>query len=281
MQIKNNIKRKIIQIIAFGYSNIHIGNFLNNKIYQGKWKNFCNPGLNCYSCPAASLACPIGALQAVMNSSQYNFSFYVVGFILAIGIVFGRFVCGFLCPFGLIQEIIYKIPTKKLKIFPALKYLKYIILIVFVIFLPLFWVDFTNQSKPTFCMFICPAGTLEAGIPLLIMDKALHDLIGNMFLLKVIILVVVLFSCVFIYRFFCKTICPLGVIYGLLNKISLYGLKVDKSNCINCKKCKKICKMDIDPTINPNSIECIRCGDCAMSCPNKVIKMGFGFARLM
>lgn len=280
MQIKNNLKRKIVQIIAFGYSNIHIGNFLNNKIYQGKWKNFCNPGLNCYSCPAASLACPVGAFQSVLTSKQFNFSFYVVGFILAIGVIFGRVVCGFLCPFGLIQELIYKIPTKKFKVFPIFKILKYIILVIFVILLPIFWVDFANQARPTFCMFICPAGTVEAGIPLLIMNKSLHNLIGNMFINKLIILIIVFISCIFIFRFFCKTICPLAVIYGLLNKVSLYGLKVDKEKCINCGKCKNVCKMDINPVINQNSIECIRCGDCREVCQKKAIKIGFGVAKL-
>ena len=280
MSIKNNIKRKIIQIIAFGYSNIHLGNFLNNKIYQGKWKNFCNPGLNCYSCPAASFSCPIGALQSVISSKQYNFSFYVIGFLLAIGVVFGRFICGFICPFGLMQEIIYKIPSKKIKLFPLLKYLKYIILIVFVILLPIIWVDFTKQGRPTFCMFICPAGTLEAGIPMLIMNNSLFNIISNVFFIKMTILVLVIIGSIFVFRFFCKTLCPLGAIYGLLNKISLYGLKVKKEDCIFCGKCEKICKMDINPIKNPNSIECIRCGECAAVCKNKAIKIGFLVAKL-
>ena len=280
MSIKNNIKRKIIQIIAFGYSNIHLGNFLNNKIYQGKWKNFCNPGLNCYSCPAASFSCPIGALQSVISSKQYNFSFYVIGFLLAIGVVFGRFICGFICPFGLMQEIIYKIPSKKIKLFPLLKYLKYIILIVFVILLPIIWVDFTKQGRPTFCMFICPAGTLEAGIPMLIMNNSLFNIISNVFFIKMTILVLVIIGSIFVFRFFCKTLCPLGAIYGLLNKISLYGLKVKKEDCIFCGKCEKICKMDINPIKNPNSIEWIRCGECAAVCKNKAIKIGFLVAKL-
>lgn len=113
MKISCAGKRKLIQIAAFGFSNMHLENFAGGKIYTGAWKQFCNPGLNCYSCPAASLACPIGAMQAVSGSMNFKFSFYVVGFLLAVGAVFGRFVCGFLCPFGLIQELINKIPSKK------------------------------------------------------------------------------------------------------------------------------------------------------------------------
>ena len=94
------------------------------------------------------------------------------------------------------------------------------------------------------------------------------------------ILVLVIIGSIFVFRFFCKTLCPLGAIYGLLNKISLYGLKVKKEDCIFCGKCEKICKMDINPIKNPNSIECIRCGECAAVCKNKAIKIGFLVAKL-
>ena len=116
MKFTYEIKRKLIQIAAFGFTNSHVGNFLEGKLYVGKWKQFCNPGLNCYSCPAASFACPIGAMQAVAGSMNYSFSFYVIGFLLALGVLFGRFICGYMCPFGLIQELIHKIPSKKIKL---------------------------------------------------------------------------------------------------------------------------------------------------------------------
>ena len=43
------IKRKMIQVAAFAYSNLYLGNFLDGRLYKGKWKSFCNPGMNCYS----------------------------------------------------------------------------------------------------------------------------------------------------------------------------------------------------------------------------------------
>lgn len=280
MKIKNTnpIKRKLIQIAAFGFTNFHIGNFKNGSLYTGSWKKFCNPGLNCYSCPAASFACPIGALQAVSGSMKYDFSFYVVGFLLAVGVLLGRFVCGWLCPFGLIQELIHKIPSPKLKLWKGFRAIKYVILVVFVILLPVMSINYMGMGKPAFCQFICPAGTLEGGIPLLSTHPELQRTIGTLFSLKMTILVLTLAGCILIYRFFCKDLCPLGVIYGLLNKISIYHLEVDTDKCVGCGKCTKVCKMDVDPVKSPNSVECIRCGACAVSCPTESIHLCFGSA---
>ncbi len=275
MKITNSLKRKLIQIAAFGFSNSHISNFGKGKLYTGSWKNFCNPGLNCYSCPAASFACPIGAMQAVSGSAKYNFSFYVTGFLLALGILFGRLICGWICPFGLIQEIIHKIPSPKLKLWKGFNLIKYIILIVFVILMPVIAVNYMGMGQPAFCQYICPAGTLEGGISLLTTHPELRQTIGALFGLKAAILVLTLIGCVFIYRFFCKMICPLGAIYGLLNKISMYHIEIDDDKCTECGRCAKVCKMDVDPAKNPNSAECIRCGKCAESCPSRAIHMGF------
>lgn len=275
MKLDQKAKRKLIQIAAFGFSNAHVGNFASGKIYTGSWKQFCNPGLNCYSCPAASLACPIGALQAVSGSMNFDFSFYVVGFILAVGALLGRAVCGFLCPFGLVQELIGKIPAKKIKLPKWTRYIKYAVLVIFVILLPIVNTNFMGIGKPAFCQYICPSGTLLGGLPLLSMHGELRQTIGALFSLKTAILAAVIIGCVFCHRFFCKTLCPLGAIYGLLNKVSLYRLRVDKSKCVSCGKCARSCKMDVNPVKEPNSAECIRCGECAAACPTKAISLSF------
>lgn len=277
--MNNAFKRKLIQIAAFGFTNSHIGNFVSGKLYTGKWKQFCNPGLNCYSCPAATLACPIGALQAVNGSMQYNFSFYIVGFLLAVGVLFGRLICGWICPFGLIQELIYKIPSPKYKLPKIFTYFKYAILIVFVILLPIVVTDFMGMGQPAFCQYICPAGTLSGGIPMIATHSELRATTGFLFGLKITILFITIIACIFLFRFFCKTLCPLGAIYGLLNKISIYHLEVDKKACIGCSKCARACKMDVDPVVNLNSAECIRCGACASACPKQAIQLKFGSSK--
>ncbi len=180
--------RRWVQAGTAALTNGYYAGFFQGKIYTGGSKAICVPGLNCYSCPGALGACPLGSLQAVLGSRDYRFAFYVVGFLMLAGVVLGRFVCGWLCPFGLIQEALHKIPVgRKLRRLPGerwLKCLKYVLLAVFVILLPLYAVDAFGQGTPAFCKFICPAGTLEAGHPLLLMNTGLRAAVGWLFVWK-------------------------------------------------------------------------------------------------
>jgi polyferredoxin len=277
--------RKIIQAVWTFVTNSYLAGFINGKIYIGKLKSVCVPGLNCYSCPGSLGSCPIGSLQAVLGSSEYRFSFYLTGFFFVIGTLFGRAVCGFLCPFGLIQELLHKIPFyKKIKTFRFdmhLRYLKYIILLFFVILFPMLIVDVVGGGEPWFCKWICPVGTLEGGIPLMFSNPALQNTIGFLYTWKITILFVTVIFSIIIYRPFCKYVCPLGAIYALFNKVSVYGYQIENDKCTDCKQCEKNCPMQISPRTQCNHAECIRCGTCKKSCRSNVIISGFKFYPLI
>lgn len=256
----------------------YLAGFLHGKIYQGPWKKLCVPGLNCYSCPGALGSCPIGALQAVLSSRNFQFAYYVVGFLLLIGALLGRFVCGFLCPFGWIQDLLHKIPfPRKCKTFRGdklLRKVKYGILLIFVILLPLFLVDILGQGTPWFCKLICPAGMLEGGIPLVLLNQGLRSAIGWLYAWKGVILGCTVLLSIWIYRPFCKYLCPLGAIYSLFNPISIFRLRVDREKCTQCGACAKACGMHLNPVQTPNHPECIRCGACQNTCPSGAIHCG-------
>ena len=275
LKLSNPLVRKIVQIAAFGFTNPHLNNFMSGKIYTGKWKNFCSPGMNCYSCPAAGLSCPIGAMQALGSSIDFSLSFYVLGFVLAIGLFLGRFVCAFLCPFGLLQELLYKIPLRKFKLPKWSRWVKYVMLLLFVLILPATSSLPSGAGKPDFCEYVCPVGTVEAGIPLVLSNSTLSSALGALFWWKLFLALAILFACVFTCRFFCKVLCPLGAIYGLLNKISFYHVDVEGKKCSSCGMCGKVCPMDVNPVKNPRSSECILCGRCAWECPEKAIRLTF------
>lgn len=272
-----NQNRWKIQLGAAIASNPFLCNFFQGKIYRGRLKGLCVPGLNCYSCPAAAASCPIGSLQAVIGSSKFQFAYYVTGILILIGVLLGRVVCGFLCPFGWFQELLHKIPTRKFstKKFHILTYLKYAVLLLFVIVLPMTVVNEVGMGDPFFCKYICPAGILEGGIPLSAADARIRASLGWLFTWKSCILLGVIVLSVFFYRPFCKWLCPLGAFYGIFNRISIYRIQVDREKCTACGACSRVCKMDVDVTRSPNSAECIRCGDCAASCPHRAISKTF------
>lgn len=272
---KKGWKRHGVQALWALLTNSYLAGFARGKIYQGKLKNLCVPGLNCYSCPGALGACPIGAVQAVIGSWNFKLAFYAAGFLMFVGALAGRFVCGWLCPFGLIQDLLHKIPfPEKIGTFRGdrlLRKLKYVILIVFVILLPMFLVDVLGQGAPYFCKLICPAGTLEGGIPLVLLNESMRNALGWLYAWKNVLLLITIVLSVMIYRPFCKYICPLGAVYSVFNPISVFRYRVDEKKCTGCGICAKVCGMQVDPAENANHPECIRCGACKKSCPVKAI----------
>ena len=269
-----------IQTVATLLTNIHIPNLFKGKIYQGNVKTMCVPGLNCYSCPAATGACPIGAFQAVVGSSKFKFTYYITGFFILLGVLLGRFICGFLCPFGWFQDLLHKIPGKKLstaKLKP-LRYLKYVILVVFVILLPAFVTNSLGMGDPFFCKYICPQGVLEGAIPLALANSGIRAALGHLFTFKFTILALFIILSILFYRPFCKWICPLGAIYSLFNKVSFLKIQVDHEKCVGCQKCSRVCKMDVNVVDTPNHPECIRCGECMKACPTDAICYHYGFS---
>ena len=274
-KVKRSAKRNWIQLASAVFFNGYALGYQWGHIFTGKSKMFCVPILNCYSCPGALGACPIGSLQSLAGGRKFRLSFYVLGMLMLFGLFLGRAVCGFLCPFGWLQDLLYRIPCRKITISAKLdcwlRYIKYVVLALFVFLLPALLRNQYGMGTTWFCKYICPAGTLGAGIPLLLTNEGLRQAVGLLFQLKFTVLVIVMVLSVLTYRPFCKYLCPLGAFYALFNRFSLYRLTLDKDRCIDCRLCEKICKMGVQVTQNINSPECIRCGDCMEACPKSCI----------
>ena len=283
-RIKGEWKRLVIQAAAFLLQNPKLHHFFLGTIEQSKTKSVCVPGLNCYSCPAAIGACPIGSLQNSMSAGYKKpaFPFYVLGFLLLFGLTLGRWICGWLCPFGLVQDLIYRIPFfKKIRMFPFerfIRWLKYAVLGVLVIGLPLLSA-FSGVLVPWFCKVLCPSGTLFGGIPLTLSNPGLSGQIGFLFWWKIGILAALLLLSLLISRPFCRYLCPLGAIYGMFNRIALAHLEYVPKNCVMCGACVSACPMGIDPKTHFDSAECIRCGRCQKACPCDALHVRFGWKK--
>lgn len=272
-------KRLYIQALGALTLNGKLSNFFSGKIYQGQLKSICVPALNCYSCPGALGSCPIGSLQALLSNPRQKVVSYLVGTLLLYGLLLGRWFCGFLCPFGFFQDLLSGIKKRKFhvlpKIEPYLRNIKYLVLLIFVIAMPILTSKGSLPGIPGFCKFLCPSGTLFAGLPLLGKNPILQTNIGSLFYLKLSLAIFTCMGALLIPRFFCRYICPLGGLFGLLNPFSLYHMVYDKTSCIQCKKCKKNCPMAIDPTLAQNSPECIRCKECVYQCPTQSLFFTF------
>ncbi len=265
-------KRRLIQVYAALLYNANIKGFATGQIYTGGTKNLCVPGLNCYSCPGAVGACPLGALQNALASSKTSSLAYIFGILILFGLLLGRTICGFLCPFGLIQELLHKIPSPKLKknkITRILSYFKYFILITLVVLVPLAFA--AELAVPGFCKYVCPDGILFGAIGLLAHpDNAeMYGMLGPLFTWKFCLLILFITASIFIFRVFCRFFCPLGAIYGFFCRLALLGVKLDQDSCIHCGLCISTCKMD---THHVGDHECIHCGKCIPVCPTKAIR---------
>ncbi|MCL1798078.1 MAG: 4Fe-4S binding protein [Eggerthellaceae bacterium] len=266
-----SFKRHLVQLLAALLYNLNFKGFATGTIYQGNLKGVCVPGLNCYSCPGAIGACPIGSLQAALLASEQRLPFYIVGTILAFGALLGRTVCGWLCPFGLVQDLLDKVPLPKIRKGTwsrVLSWGKYLVLAGLVIAAPLVLLFTSGIKTPVFCAWLCPAGTLEAGIPLVAANSNLHIMLGALFNWKVASLVALVLVALFVYRPFCRFLCPLGALYSFFNRFAFLRYHVDKEKCIGCDTCLGICKVDIRQV---SDRECIQCGNCTSHCESKAI----------
>lgn len=261
------LPRRFWQFAATAAANGYWPGFFQGTIYQGPAKKLCLPFLNCYSCPGALGACPVGSAQAILAGPVQTVPLYVIGILTAVGAAVGRAVCGWLCPFGLLQEVLAR-PRARYRRLPGwLPGCKYIILALTVT-LPVVWLGAGGIGAPYFCKYLCPAGTLEAAVPLLAADASLRSLAGALLAWKFAVLAVFLIATVFVYRPFCRVACPLGAFYSLLNPVSVWRLERDPARCTGCGTCRTACPLGLPVDMRPNGRECIRCLECTRACPH-------------
>ena len=241
-------------------------------------KGYCAPTLNCYACPGALLSCPIGTLQHF--AMRHQVPYFLVGFLGLVGMGVGRMTCGWLCPFGFLQDLLKKASGRTIRLPKWAGKMKYVSLVALAIALP------ALLGEQWFSK-ICPAGAVEAAIPWAAAGSSdspslagldVRSMIGSFFWLKIAILGIFVVAMILIKRPFCRTFCPLGAIFALFNRLSLVHLTFDTGSCTECGLCESVCPVDLEVHSELDSPECIRCFEC-MKCPQGAIRLRLGFRK--
>lgn len=213
---------------------------------------------HCYACPLRSFACPIGLMASFF--ALHAFPWLVVGVVLVVAAFFGTLICGWACPFGFLQDLVAKIPTKKIRLPDWTGYGRFVVLVALVIVAPYF---LGKVHNPIFICKLCPAGALEAGVPAMVSGTIeTGELDWSMNWIKTTSLALFVGAMLFIYRPWCRLLCPLGAIFSLFNRVSLFHLRFDRDNCTACNLCRSRCEMGVEVEKNVNTLNCNRCMEC-------------------
>jgi polyferredoxin len=222
--------------------------------------------------PSIHALCPYGGLESlygIIFSGTFVQKIFIgtmtlLVITLLLSIFFRRSFCGLICPFGALQEffgLLGKRIFKKKFIIPSkidkpLRYLKYVVLLITIIF-----------AWKTAGLWVSPYDPWAAYGHI---TSELSELIGE-YLIGFILLIIVILGSMLYDRFFCKYLCPMGAAYGIFSKISPSKITRNKDMCVNCNLCSKNCPVNIDVAHldKVTSSECLGCQSCVLSCPKK------------
>jgi len=201
----------------------------------------CNKGVLCSNCPFSFGICPIGTVQRLSFIKSFPF-YFTAASIIVTGLVLGTLSCGWACPVGFIQDVLRSCGLSEVKIPNKFKIFRYftLFLAVLLLFMELRFHFFSSRGIELFNGFV---------------------IIGGAILLTMAL---------FIKRPFCRLLCPLGLIYGKLNKLSPIKAVLNLKECVACGKCSKVCINDINPVKEINGDLCAKCFNCVKVCPQRL-----------
>jgi polyferredoxin len=261
MSLKLTVKRRLVQVLA--------AILLTSNFAGAGLGNACIPILYCEACALTWLGCPIGIMASAI--AFHEIPWLILAIVFGSALVVGRWFCGWICPSGLVQDWLYKIPSRKIEIPRWTRFIKYAVLLGPVIAIAYY---FTKDNPYFFCSW-CPTATASVVIPQAIQFRELEFDWG---LLRLAILVLVIILAVMNHRSFCKVLCPVGAMVSLTSRLSWLAIRLDAERCKRCKTCDKECPMDVqvesrkdsgDP-INSDP-ECVNCLTCESVCAKEAI----------
>jgi len=221
------------------------------------------------SAPSLHAVCPFGGVVTIYTyltegafiQKIHQSAFTLMWLVLGLTLLFGPVFCGWVCPFGTVQEFIGKIGRKIFKkrynnfipsvIDKPLRYLRYVILALVVVNTAISGKLLFSNFDPYYALFNIWSSEVTR--------------------LSLLVLGLTLIGSLFVERPWCKYLCPLGALLGIFNLFRIVKLKRNENICINCKVCDRVCPMNINISTSKvvsdhQCISCLLCTD-EIACP--------------
>lgn len=205
-----------------------------------------------FGCPFSIpfVLCPVCPAPCTFNLIRP----WLFGGIVATSLLMGRVFCGLLCPLGIVSDLLFRSPGKKLPVSGVegrLRYLKYGAVILFL-------------------YLMSEAAAILLGLPVGGLWSFLAVFREEMAIITVAAVLILLISSIFIYRPWCRYLCPMGTLLSVFNRFSLLSLERDLEECGVCDACMRSCPLGLHDF--SDSTDCIRCLSCYTACRNGVLR---------
>jgi len=197
-------------------------------------------------------------------------------------IIFGRFFCSWVCPFGALHHFVGFLGNRGKKLSQKVqlnKYrkpqcIKYLVLIFF-----LFMAAFPSIGVTLQTGLLDPIPLVTRSFNLLllpIVDRTANLVsVAGRFYEGAWLILAIFFAAVFlnlaIPRFYCRFICPLGALFAIISRFAIWRIGKNVSECTNCKLCERSCEGGCEPAGNIRISECVLCFNCRQDCKDEVI----------
>jgi len=225
---------------------------------------------------------PLVALGTVLSTQKFYWSLHCALGTIVLTIIFGRYFCGWLCPFGSIHHFVGYLGNLNKKVADRIRLnryrkaqcIKYFIL-VFLLGMAAF--PSLASSLQTGLLDPIPLVTRSVNLVLLpILDRSSYlTSVGTRYYelgwLILAVFAVAVLSNLVIPRFYCRFVCPLGAFFGVISRFSIWRIGRNKPKCIDCKLCEKACEGGCEPSGSIKIAECVLCFNCRQDCVHDMI----------
>ena len=224
---------------------------------------------------------PLVAIGTILTTHKLYWPLLWALVTVILTIILGRFFCSWVCPFGSLHHFVGFLGNRKTKLakriqlnkYRKAQYIKYIILIVLL----------------SMAAFPSISATLQTGLldPIPLITRSFQSLLSiadrsvnfvsttprfyeTGWLILLIFFTAVLLNLI-IPRFYCRFICPLGALFGILGRFAVWRIGKNQAECSNCKLCDRSCEGGCEPSGNIKISECVLCFNCRKDCKDELI----------